>query len=212
MKTDLDDLPSYESKKFIRNTQQDYRWNADVPRSHVERWLKSKVGEDFDTVFSLWTKLPWLPPRLRNLDYFKWFVKTEIVFGENNEIFHYSYAYLFRVQNTLYLDPKTNKILFAKPLKKRNWKKEQAEKLAKRCIFLSDYHQLCKIDGIWYEISLHPHVTVNRYDYQTKEFKKQTVKTKEKTPYTDLVWKFEVLKSMKQLDGKTLRKHNLKND
>lgn len=209
MKSDFDDLPSYEGKRLVRER---YKHSDDFPYRHAKRWVETKVGEDFDKVFSEWTKLPWLPFRFRSLYYLKRFVETEIVLGENDEVFRFSYGYLFRIGNQIYLDPKTNKIVFAKPLKKRSWKKEYEEKLAKRCIFLGDYHQLCKIDGIWYEISLHPFVTVHRYDYFTKEFKKQTVKTKEKTPYTDLVWKSDVLKSMKQLDTKALRSYNLKND
>ena len=209
MKTDLDDLPSYEGKKLVRER---YKRNDDFPYRHAKRWTKSKVGEDFDKVFSEWTKLLWLPSRFRNLDSLKRYIETEIVFGENDEVFRFNYGYLFRVQNQIYLDPKTNKILFAKPLKKRSWKKEQAEKLAKRCIFLSDYHQLCKINGIWYEIHLNPSVKVMVYDWHLKKYIQKTSPTKKDEPYTDIVYKTLVLKSMKQLDSKTLRKYNLKND
>jgi hypothetical protein len=209
MKTDFDDMPSYEGKKLVRER---YKRSDDFPYRHAERWTKSKVGEDFDKVFSEWTKLLWLPSRFRNLDSLKRYIETEIVFGENDEVFRFNYGYLFRVQNQIYLDPKTNKILFAKPLKKRSWKKEQAEKLAKRCIFLSDLHQLCKIDGIWYEIHLNPSVKVRVYDWYLKKYTEKTAITEKGKPYTDIVWKKELLKSMKQLDGKTLRKYNLKND
>ena len=215
MKTDFDDLPSYESKRFVRNVAQKHRWNEDVPRSHVERWLKSKVGEDFDSVFSEWTKLSWLPSRLRNLEYFKYFVETEVVFEDDqaSRVFCFrNYGFVYPLSNSLYLDPNTKKIAFAKPLKKKSWKKSQEEKIAQRCIFLGDFHQLCKIDGIWYEIYLNPSVKVTVYDWYLKKYVQKTAITEKGKPYTDILWKKELLKSMKQLDGKTLRKYNLKND
>jgi hypothetical protein len=215
MKTDLDDLPSYEGKRLVRNVAQKYRWNADVSRSRVERWLKSKVGEDFDNVFSEWTKLSWLPSRLRNLEYFKWFVETEVVFKDDQAsfVFHFHrYGFIYPLSNSLYLDPNTKKIAFAEPLKKKSWKKAEAEKIAQRCIFLGDYHQLCKIDGIWYEIHLNPSVNVTIYDYSLKKLVYKTAITEKGKPYTDIDWKKGLLKSMKQLDSKTLRKYNLKND
>jgi hypothetical protein len=209
MKSDFDDLPSYEGKRLVRER---YKRSDDFPYRHAKRWIETKVGEDFDKVFSEWTKLPWLPARFRNLDSLKRHIETEIVFGENDEVFCFSYGNLFRIGNALYLDPKTNKILFAKPLKKRNWKKENEAKLARRCIFLSDYHQLCKIDGIWYEIHLNPSVKVMVYDWRLKKYVQKTSTTKKDEPYTDSIWKTLVLKSMKQLDTKALRSYNLKND
>lgn len=216
MKTDLDDLPSYESKKLVRKNR---HWNYDVPRSHVERWLRSKVNESFETVFSEWTKLSWLPSRLRNLDYFKNFVQTEFAINEKGELLAWSYGYARPLNDDFYVHPDSHKLLFAEKRKKVSYKKQQQEKMNKIFRSLGDYEQLCKINGVWYHVILNSSYEVSFYDTISKTFKTKTVQLKKGTTYFDVgrdhYWLSDVKKIVKQkeqLDSKALKKYNLKND
>jgi hypothetical protein len=215
MKTDLDDLPSYESKKLVRKK---YNWNNDVSRSHVERWLHSKVDESFETVFSEWTKLSWLPSRLRNLDYFKHFVQTEFAVGENGELFSHSYGYVRPLNNEFYVHPDSHKLLLAEKLKRVSYKKQQQEKMNKIFRSLGDYEQLCKIDGIWYHVILNSSYEVSFYDSISKSYKTKTVQLKKGKTYFDICGNYwssdatKIVKQKEQLDSKALKHYNLKND
>ena len=216
MKTDLDDLPSYESKKLVRRN---HHWNDDVPRSHVERWLRSKVNESFETVFSEWTKLSWLPSRLRNLDYFKNFVQTEFAINEKGELLAWSYGYARPLNDDFYVHPDSHKLLLAEKHKRVSYKKQQQEKLNKVFRSLGDYEQLCKIDGVWYHVILNASHEVSFYDTISKTYKTKTVQLKKGKTYFDVCrdhyWLSDVKKIVKQkeqLDSKALKKYNLKND
>jgi len=215
MKTDLDDLPSYESKKLIRKND---NWNNDVSRSHVERWLRSKVNESFETVFSEWTKLSWLPSRLRNLDYFKRFVQTEFAFGEKDELLAWSYGFARPLNDDFYVHPDSHKLLYAEKRKKVSYKKQQQEKMNKIFRSLGDYEQLCKIDGIWYHVILNSSYEVSFYDSISKSYKTKTVQLKKGKTYFDICrdyWSSDatkIVKQKEQLDSKALKHYNLKND
>lgn len=214
MKTDLDDLPSYESNRNVRTIAQKYRHNSDVSYSHLKRWLKSKIGEKFEDVFSEWTKQHWLPPRLRNLEYFKTFVETEFVVDAKGELYAYSYGWARPLNNELYIDPDTQILSFAKPRKKVSYREKMKKEKEQIFRSLGDYEQLCKVDGVWFYISFKKYYTVARYDFTAEKIFNVTVPVKKGIEFIRDCCGFydPSIESFKQLNSKELKRYNLKND
>jgi len=211
MKSDLDDLPSYESNRHVRLH---YKRNEDVSLSRINRWLMSKVGQKFESVFSEWTKLSWLPSRLRDSENFKYHVETEFAVDEKEELCAYSYGWMRPLSDEFYIDPDSHLLLYAKKLKRVSYKEKMKAERDKVYRSLGDYTQLCKIDGIWYFIELNTSFKIRFYDYINKTFQTKTVNVEKGKCYFDIsCWDLRnVVKRKEQLDSKTLKKYNLKND
>lgn len=139
----------------------------DYPWKKVYRFLTSRVGRPWDRVFS-----EFCPLKMGSLQYrtqeqiahsvtFNTFIKDGKVwyfekYSPNHErqiedscSGYYCHSEIF------YIHPKTKLLCYYKP-KKVNYRKIQAEEEAKTLRILGDYHQLIKLDGIWYEVKGEP--------------------------------------------------------
>lgn len=152
----LEQLPKTE--KLERN--QRYR-NGHLPWGRLNRWIKSKVGQNSDTVFSQFVLLPWLPAEFRNLDTYKRLLETNTLL-QDREVFYYSqhsqfhFTELeghirpihelarFKYRPALYVHP-TTKIISVAP------KKEEPRAPRKPDSYNMGNVHLQKIGGIWYK-------------------------------------------------------------
>ena len=218
MKPELEELPSRESNKVRR-----IRGNKGngMPYSVVRRWIRSKVGESFESVLSQWVKLEWIPARFRSYSEFKRYVETEVVDGGDGK-FYYASCFMGRlipvdnISQTVFVNPKNHKLTLSKPIKRgSNWKKKREEELSKRFIRIGDHHHYCKIDGIWYEVILKDHFFVTRYDPVARECYQERRNVEKNTPLTDVsaykMSRFFVLKR-EQLNSKKLKDLGLSNE
>lgn len=160
MKTDL---PSYESNRFRRHSN----WRGNFPYDRVKRFLQSRCGQHFDTVFSEYCKADWVPVEYRSLDWFKKHVETD-TFIENGEIFYRSYfcrqePRTIKGENSkhfFYIHP-VSKVLIHKPhAGVPTWKEKDKERQKGFFRLLAPGHQLIKYKGIWYEYTF----TVEEYE------------------------------------------------
>ena len=118
---------------------------------------------------------------------------------------------------TLYVDPDTRLVCVSKPHKRPNYAKEQQEKRNQMVRILGDYHQLLKINGIWYEVKGTPKELMNTFSMWLHRYRRcgprdiligedhAWWRRGSERPYVEIILK-------RQLSSKELKKHNLQND
>ena len=157
----LEELPSHSKMRPAPKAGRVYpryedRW-YNFPYSKIERFLKSNVGNVWDDVYSKYCHLEWLHKRFKNRE---WAERNIIVntFMKDGKVWHVDSngeypigEYRYGRQDTYYIHPKTKLLCLIKH-KPSNYSKKYAEKEAKTMRILGDYHQLLKINGIWYEV------------------------------------------------------------
>jgi hypothetical protein len=171
------DLPSYESNRFRRNAS----WRGDFPYDRTKRFLYSRCGQHFDTVFSEYCKADWVPVEYRSLYWFKRHVEID-TFIENGEIFYRNY--LFRQEAKSIKDENSTHFFYVHPISKvlihkphtgvPSYKERKKEKQKEFFRFLAAGHQLIKYKGIWYEYTF----TVD--EFEQGSFNKETGKFDQK--------------------------------
>jgi hypothetical protein len=131
------------------------RRGKDYPWKRVNRWLRSKVGEPWSEVFSAYTKLDWILPEFRTLKRIKKSVETE-TFMEDKVLYYFD-NYSWRCEakvsipnefgDTFYVHPQTHTLEWAAKLKRPKYTKPK-----EYFLIIGDYHQIIRLDGIWYEV------------------------------------------------------------
>ena len=125
------------------------------PYHRVQRFFESKVGKNWDTVFSEFVHLDWLhdeektrenAARVVELTTFMkdgkvWFVDSGYRGGEKPIEEYPSFR-----SECLYVHPVSRKLCLQQKREEPKQKKEEIVRI------LGDYHQLVKISGIWHEI------------------------------------------------------------
>lgn len=130
-------------------------WQSAFNYNKAEAWWKSKVGQHFDKVFSEWCKAEWVPVNYRNMEGAeKGFKRTLMVDGV---LCSMVWSWMITADwHGTYVHPKT-KIICYKPKKKRvSYKKKEEQQRAQICRILDDYHQIFKMNGIWYDVKTAP--------------------------------------------------------
>lgn len=171
----LDSLPKYHSTH--RHTGQHgchcswcyERHGRGFPRRRADRFLKSKVGQKWAHVSSLWTHAEWLEPMYREYHKLTELVETHTFIEDGRVAFYDKYCHHYgRDKNIfhqfvdeqssaiLYVHPVSKTLCFQKAESKAAQKARWEDARAKNMVILGDYHQLLKLDGIWYEVWADP--------------------------------------------------------
>ena len=181
------------------------------PYRKSKKWIESKVGKNFDVVFSEFVKLEWIPVAHRNLEGFGFSVELNIIEYIDGIPYCRGWGMLPVNPGRLYVDQQ--KIIRKMPkTKKANWKSLYQKRIAENFIFLEDYVQIAKSDGIWYMVEV-----------KEKDFSGRTIPPRVPCFHTEddsngyygrwrAVDYHMSIKSKRQLSGKELQKHKLKND
>ena len=157
----LENLPSRE--RFPDYSRDRYRgWN--FPYRRMNRWLESNVGKHIDSVIHQYVNAVWVPKEFRQAHHLAKYVETN-TFIENGKVcFYDAYCHYslmthrpYRIvedegSNTFYVDPSTRLLCLFKPRKRRSYLEQQRFEKHSRVRILGPYHQLYKLNGIWYEI------------------------------------------------------------
>lgn len=198
----LEELPSRESSKKVKGW---YDRDQDLPWRKGRRWVESKVGKSFDEAFSEWIHLEWVPERYRTREGFYLFTAELVFYHKTTGEILGRWGYPLH-PGALYVDPTTNIICQVKRKKTKSWRKLRLEEEEKYSRILGPWHQLAKMDGIWYEI---------RFSHTETPGSKQPSKDYSKIPHFRLrnMWSVDLPIHLKrQLSHKELKQHNLKND
>lgn len=135
-----------------------------VAYGKLDRFLKSRVGLVWDTVISEFVHKFELPADVSPLHTLRDHVETN-TFLENGEVCaNNSYCFMAdsiihitekpSYRDVLYVHPETRKLCLQPKAKRETWVAQQAKSEAKWLRRLGPWHQLQKIDGIWYEVKL----------------------------------------------------------
>lgn len=153
----LDDLP----KRVTRDYDDKYYRRHYFPYNHAYRWINSKIGQNANTVFSEYVKQDWVPTEYRNHKKFSDLLETN-TFMKDGKVFYFD-PYLWRRHESsherpitelgfyrgtqaIYIHPVSNIICAVKK------KKQQPHTYEVTFFSIGDFHQLSKVNGIWYEI------------------------------------------------------------
>ena len=159
----LDKVEELPKRDNVRSPDDHHHWGMDYPYNKVRRFLMSRVGRDWDSVFSEFVHLDWIPKLYKTREQISHSVLLN-TFEKDDEIYFYdnyclSYNgseekiidYRMGFGDTFYIHPKTRLLCYHKR-KIVNNKKLQEKEQKRTVIILGNYHQLLKLDGIWYEV------------------------------------------------------------
>ncbi len=208
----LDSLP-----KRDRMHLRDYDYYDHYPKhwKRVHRFLMSNVGQDWDTVISKYTKLPWVPAQYRTFKHLSTIVEVH-TFIKDDEVY---YLCKYNARNTplnrpvtertpeiLYVHPDTNALCYLdNRVSKRKRRAIREAEESKTLKILAPYSQIQKIDGIWYYGRVEDLKTAKKRWRPTDRLWRNTYAF-------DSPWYGEPEIYKQQLNRKELKKHNLKND
>jgi hypothetical protein len=184
----------------------------------VNRWLDSQVGKNVDVVYSDWHRADWVPIKFKTIAQFGYWVELN-TFEQNGTVFYYTGSNFtdptknfrpvsegaFTRMGFFYVNPKTKlieKIEHVRP----EWRKRNKRNKNSNLIILGPYHQLNKINGIWYEsrkTSTWGDPNQDLAEIST-ERGSQDFRYPSKPDFSKVV--------RRQLNKKELKKYNLKND
>lgn len=228
---DIEKLETLPRKQNMREKMQDcdfYRCRSNYPWKRVFRFLLSRVGQDFDKVTAEFVKLTWVPSQYRAFGQLaKHHIEVNTFFNDSGEICYYDrYSFAreacYKVSEqseVFYVHPKTKLLCFQPRRKKINWKLKHAEEESKTLRILGDYHQLLKLNGIWYEIRGKSSGYYESLSPAFKRFSRPIGPRDRMIPQSsDNQWvnlpdaNTIVITYQKQLSSKELKKFGLKND
>lgn len=138
------------------------------PYQKVHRFLLSRVGQNWDKVFSEYVHLKWIHDEEKTREKIGHAVESK-TFMKNNEIWYYTnnswftcgmvYSNEHRITdypNEMFYVHPTTKILCYKKSTRNESKKKELEERDSKLVILGDYHQLIKVKGFWYEVKGKP--------------------------------------------------------
>lgn len=163
----LEKLP----KKYKRLRDWDYydRRPGNFPWRHFNRFLQTRVGDNWDKVVSDLVKVDWIPVEHRNYHKFAEHVETHTLI-QNGKVCYFDRWYVVAGNdgdvrgNIKPIESSYGERFYVHPVKKtlemfipKGRKKQRDERRAaqpKEFVSLEDYRYVEKIDGIWYEVWL----------------------------------------------------------
>lgn len=133
-----------------------------LPWARLNRWIESHKGVHVDLVFHEFVNLKWLLPEYRTKEQFRRHIELD-TFWENGKIcYHDDYWARWKGNSShpieesaskeVYVHPTTRLVCVFYPKTPKSWKSREREEFNKKCRIIGHYHQLCKKDGIWYEV------------------------------------------------------------
>ena len=208
----LDELPNHESfrpkSEWVGENRKPFNYNRLV------RFLNSRMGQHWNNVFSEFVHFDWIPVQYRTLEQISYYVeintfidkdgdiavKRNYIFGDGvKKISELTYR-----RPTLYVHPETGVLCEEKN------RKDKRDASPPDFIVLGDYHQLIKLDGIWYEVKGEKIDIQNRYCNKRVGPRDKMIyprDIKQQLIFTDVKILYK-----KQLNSKELKKYGLKND
>jgi hypothetical protein len=158
----LDELPKRKAARPFdtRDTRYANRiWN--FPYKRVHRWLESQKGELWDDIVSRYVKLPWITPMLRTHKKIAEQV-YENTYMENGKVMVYERWAMWDGPKSvedlraevLYVHPETRRLCHKPRVPYADWRAKERRELKTWIRFEGPYHQLIKIFGVWFEVTL----------------------------------------------------------
>ncbi len=165
----LEELPIRERKKLGGDKWGRYK-GRDYPYNKVIRFLRSRLGRNWDDVFSEFVHFDWIKDEDKTREKIGWAVITN-TFLKGDKVYYYDNrrwcffsnrgdvengneipinSSTFYNRESFYVHPKTKKLCLLRQ------KPQPKPVVEKTLVILGDYHQLVKIKGIWYEIEGEP--------------------------------------------------------
>jgi len=164
----LDELPMRDAVR-PPDGRRHYR-GSDYPYSKVHRFLTSRVGKYWNDVFSEFCHLDWVPRQYKTKEQISHTVELN-TFIKDGKVWYYdggfmgvnerpvddmgSNGYYYR-HELFYVHPKTGVLCHKQRKGHLSYKQQEEERKAKYMKVLGDYHQLLKLDGVWYEVKGKP--------------------------------------------------------
>lgn len=222
----LDNLSARE--KFTDHSRE--RWRDEFPYKRMRRWIQSCVGRHIDDVIHEFVNSTWIPRHHRRASTLRRYIEFD-TFLKNGEVYYYieygmmgkhnNYSNFMSVKvghrKTIYVDPTTKIVsVCVHPSKKNTWQLSRKQHFDSKCRILGDYHQLCKIDGIWYEIKgeIVPSYALRwAFDHNIDRKKPTDILTEPSSNWQNKDIKIPHVKIVlkRQLSAKELKNHNLQN-
>ncbi len=153
----LDELPN-RSKMVLPPDGRDFYYRSKFPYRKVQRFLESRVGENWDNIFSEYVHLEWVPKEFKTFQSLcRWNVETNTFLKDGNvwciregsgKEEPIDKQTLFK--HSFYIHPTTKKLC------RQEYKKQTEPKKEETFRILGNYHQFVKVDGMWYEIKGEP--------------------------------------------------------
>jgi hypothetical protein len=146
MNLDIEQLETLPTRSKMKEVS-DWDYHSDYPWKRLDKWFRAQVGRLSDQVYSDFHFLSWVPRKYKTREYYTRHVETHVVIenGKFRIMGHGREYFLPTFCDTLYVHPISKLICLSPKVKVVRIKKE------KTFILLGDYHNLEKIDGIWYE-------------------------------------------------------------
>jgi hypothetical protein len=222
----LEELPKYESKRFVRNRERIYHVEP-FPYSHMDGFLMKNRGNSFDDIYSKYSHAKWVPTQYKTLEFFKRFVEVDTFLNKEGVIYYNAAWYPMPVSidstyltKLFYIHPITKKMeCLERKISRKNGRYKRDEESPTQFRRIGPGHQLIKLEGIWYEVTFQ----IKKYKLLGYDFRKHCPinikRSKEEIEkllmkkYNKDIWfsTYENVK-FKQLNTKELRKNKLKND
>ena len=192
--------------------------SKDYPYNRVLRWLRAHVGEPWDIVVSNFVRLEWIPVRYCFGSKLREHVETHTFIWDHEIYFYRKFSWngaatsLKSCYNVFYVHPQTKELCFKARSKKTNWGAIERARRAKTMRVLGDYHQLLKLNGLWYEVKGKPSTSVlfNAKKYGPRD-QMLFDKSSENSERSWLAFGCPEITLKKQLNTKELRYHKLAN-
>lgn len=190
------------------------------PYHRVERWLRSRIGNHWDDVISEFIRLDWIPAEHRSYRklcdhvYDHTFMRDGKVWmhaayhADNAAPVDQEYSAVF------YVDPRTGDLCYKKKTPRTRWSIRHEEEERKTMRILGDYHQLLRINGIWYEVRGMPEGTMFNARMYGPRVRMMWDKPNEKNNYAYMkhVWERPRIVLKRQLSKEDLQFHKLRNE
>jgi hypothetical protein len=204
-----------------RDSECGYR-GYDFPSVRVERFFFSRVGKPWSVVFSEFKKCKWIKAEYRTLSQLRYLVMTN-TFLENNKIYYnFDKGWGFHGDVKFCIEDEDKNLLYVHPVTKllccrRREKGKKRRKLERQgkitWWILGDYHQLLKINGIWYEAWAKPMDYGRDYIGPRDPLLDDTLMTPKQKQNTWLYYyKLRPRIYKRQLNHKELKRFGLTND
>jgi len=222
----LEELPGRE--KFTDHSRE--RWHDGFPYKRIRRWIQSCVGRNIDDVIHDFVHLNWVDVEDRRASTLRRYIEFD-TFLKNDEVYYYTECGMLNKYNnysncvsvksgsgkTIYVDPTTKMVsVCVHPSNKNTWQLSRKQYFESKCRILGDYHQLCNIDGIWYEIKgevIPSYALIWAFNHNIDRKKPTDILTEPSSNWQNNDIKIPHVKIVlkRQLSSKELKKHNLQN-
>lgn len=209
----LDDSPSRQRQRHFKPDWRDSH-RHDVYYKRSENWVRSKIGQHFDKVFSAWCDLKWVPIDKRNMKGIEMVLEKTVMVGGILCAQNF-WGGLEENWAGIYVHPKTKIISYKKRKSGIGWQERQKRETAKICRILDDYHQIFKLEGIWYDVVVAPTFERRNHKFVDGIFVAQPptiVQSRKRIPYDAFGYRECGKVTRRQLSKAELKQYGVTND